>query len=764
MLKKYILVLLFPMSLFAQDNFSLLDKSSMETSILYDRAYKVANILDHSKKINASYFIQAYSELSKSDYGTHFKNIDALKNASKIGFRDNYIPIAALHTKFDVLKNNVFDDDLVAIDANNKLISNVSSDVSLFETQERTIVSPVSRKVKGFQNTFKILPELITNTTEKSIILIKADFNNGVGFQNINFNEGIAVNYDSEGEKQIDFEITFNDGTTTRNSAFIVIQASSYDLNTLGQGDEGPITSINASIPYQGFGEAMAHIGTGEYKIYYDNVDGILDKPIFFVDGFDPGDGRTIPLTYSLLNFGNPVENLGELVRDLGYDLVILNFPTYTSSSDGTTVIDGGADFIQRNAFILVKLLNTINALKVGSEQNVIIGPSMGGLISRYALRYMEQNAMDHETRLFLSFDSPHLGANVPIGLQYILNYMVNGDPANTAVEPLVDGLLNSAAAKQMLVDHYLGHLANGSSFLQDPSIVLPVGAPNFRAAFQSELDAMGFPQNTRNVSMINGSGLGELTGTPGLSLINHTFDTGVVGGFQTRAIIGVNFTSFASQNIIVSSFVGEFFFGVWMNVFSFSATADSPSFTDGIDSAPGGQYFLGSFDDGSDPLLVEFVANLASDYFNFIPTLSSLAITETNNWYDLPNVSSRFATPFANTYIPDSNEPHVTLTDANVTFALDEITSGALGLTDNSTAFIRLEKNPVTNHFILLNNTLIEKANIEIVDLTGKNVYNIEDLTISNRTRVSINLSPGLYILNITSGNNILNTKLLVK
>ena len=279
-------------------------------------------------------------------------------------------------------------------------------------------------------------------------------------------------------------------------------------------GSESNITQIVASIPYQGFGEAMAHLGTGEYKIFYDNIDGELDKPIFFIDGFDPGDSRTISIMYSALNYGNPVQNLADILRDEGYDLIVLNFPTYISVSDGTTVIDGGADFIQRNAFILIELINTINAIKVGSEQNVVIGPSMGGLISRYALRYMEQNSMDHETRLYLSFDSPHLGANVPIGIQYLFNYMVNGDPMITEAEPLVSGLLNSAAAKQMLIDHYLAHLQGGSDFLQDTNITLPFGAPNFRDAFQSELDAMGFPQNTRNVSIINGSGIGSTTGT----------------------------------------------------------------------------------------------------------------------------------------------------------------------------------------------------------------------------------------------------------
>ncbi|MCB0432822.1 MAG: hypothetical protein KDD18_07380, partial [Mangrovimonas sp.] len=95
-------------------------------------------------------------------------------------------------------------------------------------------------------------------------------------------------------------------------------------LNYSQPGSESAIMSINATIPYQGYGESTAHVGTGEYKIFYDNVDGVLDKPIFFVDGFDPNDSRDIPSMYSLLDFGNPVENLADLVRDEGYDIVVL--------------------------------------------------------------------------------------------------------------------------------------------------------------------------------------------------------------------------------------------------------------------------------------------------------------------------------------------------------------------------------------------------------------------------------------------------------
>ena len=774
MIKKYLLAFLFPISLIAQDNFSVLDKSSMETSILYDRAFRVANIIDHSKKINAGYFLQAYSELSQADYGDNFTNIALLKQASAIGFRDGYIPIAILNTKFDILKSNVLDDGLVSVDSNNNLINDDNS-VSIFETHLRTIVSPVSRKFKGLQCTFKILPELITNTTSNDIISIRANFNNGLGFQPVQINENIMVNYQSEGEKQIDFEVVFSDGSKTHNTASIVIQPSSNELNTRAPGDEGPITSINATIPYQGFGDAIPHIGTAEYKIYYDNVDGILDKPIFFVDGFDPNDSRTIPLMYDLLNYGNPVQNLAEVVRDLGFDLIVLNFPTYTSTSDNITEINGGADFIQRNAFIFVELMNIINGLKVGSEQNVVIGPSMGGLISRYALRYMEQNAMTHDARLYLSFDSPHLGANVPIGIQYLFNYMVNGDPGIVAAEPLVSGLLNSPAAKQMLVDHYLAHV-DGTGVTQDPTKELPMGAPNFRTEFQNELNLMGFPQNTRNVTMINGSGIGAMTGSPGMSLINHTFDTGLVGGFPTQAIINTNFVPPNSSSITVTDFVGQVFFVIWSNVYSFSATAESPAFTDGSDSAPGGQFDLGGFDDGSDPLITEFVSNLTIDYFDFIPAVSGLALDVTGNgeidWYhniDIgpgvpPNGDVINSTPFVNWYMPDANEVHVTLTEDNVTFALTEILSETLTLSDNDQVSIRLERNPIQNDLNILSSTPLSNANIVLYDITGRQVIDIDLGNTSDYISIPLQLNSGLYIMKLSSDTGDFTTKLVVE
>ena len=125
-----------------------------------------------------------------------------------------------------------------------------------------------------------------------------------------------------------------------------------WDINT--------INTISSTIPYQGYGETQAFLGQAEYEIFPDVVNGILDKPIFLLDGFDPGDARKIPNIYSIMNYGTTGSNLADDLRAQGFDVIILNFPTYTRPGT-TTVIDGGVDYIQRNAMILVELINQIN-------------------------------------------------------------------------------------------------------------------------------------------------------------------------------------------------------------------------------------------------------------------------------------------------------------------------------------------------------------------------------------------------------------------
>jgi len=146
---------------------------------------------------------------------------------------------------------------------------------------------------------------------------------------------------------------------------------------------------------------------------------------------------------------------LGDYLYDSSYDII------YVDNNDGT-------DDIKRNAALLADVIKWVNTQKQtngSSEPNVVMGISMGGLVARIALCQLEKQGYNHQTRLFISMDSPYNGANIPVGIQAAvlhantLHFWI-GIPGHKVeikladyVEDISKGvkLLNSMAASQML-------------------------------------------------------------------------------------------------------------------------------------------------------------------------------------------------------------------------------------------------------------------------------------------------------------------------
>ncbi|WP_179333402.1 T9SS type A sorting domain-containing protein [Winogradskyella costae] len=527
------------------------------------------------------------------------------------------------------------------------------------------------------------------------------------------------------------------------------------------------------------YGEATNYPGEGEYQIFL-SPDGILDKPIIVVDGFDTGDLRDINGIYSLLDFVNSsgTENLADQLRTQDFDVIILNFPIYTRAADSET-IDGGTDFMERNAMLLVELITIINADKSlnSPDQNVIIGPSMGGLISRYALNYMEANSMDADTRLFISFDAPHLGANVPIGLQHQLNYLANNPLSPVAeLQPFIESLLKSPAGRQLLIDHFESHLTGDDLFTFDDNLTLPEPHP-FRTTFNTNINNLtisGFPENVRNVAIVNGSGTGSsyfaadgvTPVTNGFAIVDAILPVdSPLGTIDVE--IDIHMTPAAGTPRQVSRFFAPLLPPFIPDIEN-TASAGTVNF-DGVDSAPGGLFDLSALTDSfgtGGGIGDAFFAALQIDKFSYIPTVSALAldITEPDtgneiNWHYNGDFSS--ASPFANIYSPDANEPHVLLTEANVAFALDEILNTPLSISETELQSVKLEKNPVKNELILRSD-LNSKATILISDLTGKIVQQSSQ-KLTGRDIISIDLTNGFYILNIINEVNTFTTRFIV-
>ena len=159
---------------------------------------------------------------------------------------------------------------------------------------------------------------------------------------------------------------------------------------------------------------------------------------------------------------------------------------------------ENGFDYIQDNAMVLVEVLRQLKQQMAGNDGMVVCGASMGGLVARYALTWMESQNEKHCVREFISFDSPQEGANVPLALQEFADYTARYnflDFFKKSVDAR-DRKFNAPASRQMMLTNY----------------DMPVGQPHpLRTQFIQELQALGnYPQQLRKTAIANGT----LTGT----------------------------------------------------------------------------------------------------------------------------------------------------------------------------------------------------------------------------------------------------------
>ena len=369
----------------------------------------------------------------------------------------------------------------------------------------------------------------------------------------------------------------------------------------------------------------------GTAYVYTKDPSGIIKNPIIVPEAFDAENKRGWDSLYNRLNEQNTLECL----RNLGYDFIVLDYK------------DGG-NFIEHNAYLLAQLIKHINTIKTTAQQNIIVGPSLGGLVARYALTYMEKNNESHDTRLFISFDAPQYGANVPLGIQYVLRYW-NGRVGGENASDLYEKVLKSNAAKQLLIYHIV-HTLNTGINSSDP----------LRVSFEQNLNALGgWPKKLRKVAISNGSGFGQV------QLKNDNV---------TPLLPGDKIFDFDEGPAIFSR--------AWAvpNISPLTHVARCKSFFDGdpddydvsgtwpLDNMPCGyRWFTGE---------LKGVTNLANaSRQSFIPTFSALALSITQPYYNVaadPGALSK--TPFDAIYFPSKNQEHVDITAENKNWLLNEI------------------------------------------------------------------------------------------
>ncbi|WP_040559757.1 T9SS type A sorting domain-containing protein [Kordia algicida OT-1] len=805
-MKLKLLFLLFPICLFAQidSNYVKLNSIPKQTETLVTETAPFSVLKNHSDYHSMYSLLQASKELSHAGKTTPFLSIE---NNMRVTSYNETIKIAGIYAEYEIVNPEAISNNDIIIENNTYKVRQNATE-TVFKQKKEVFIAPLSVHKHGLQTTFYIDRSLFNADAETNISQFFVDFDNGNGFVAVNFDTPIAINYTSAGKKQLTFKVRLVSGEEKIVSSQLIVHGKTTAENE--ENSQGITASISPDLSiYSG---ATNFAGMGEYEVFLGAGNTDITKPIIVIDGFDPGDTRNISAVYDLLTYtdnNGTTQNLADRIRtEESFDIIVLNLPQYLRLADnslmllsdvtdtnndliidvndypvGSVIVDGGADYIERNAMILVELINTINSQKVGNEPNVIIGPSMGGLISRYALNYMESEpTLNHDTRLWISFDSPHLGANVPIGFQHLFNYLAYGldtwvgDFSVESLRPIVDGMLKSPAARQMLTDHMEAHLQNGQIADFDNSIVLPTAHP-FKDLFfdrMNNLTNSGFPENLRKVSIINGSGNGapyqDKLGNdvlPGRKVLDITIE-GVA--LLTDAHLKVWYTHPANVSDEVSNIWIDAPFLCFCDI-NAAADSRSPSYTNGIDAAMGGLFDLGALSGsfvGGDPTIDAFFLGLETDYFNFIPTISSMALKNQNDWYAVPNPSTENTvndTPFDDWYMPPSNEGHVILTDPNVTFAWNEIVESTLNVSTNvQNNSIQVTQNPTKDVLKLRVQTSINELTISIHDISGRIVLDKEITVTSSKLEVPISLQSGMYVLQLKFNDKIQTEKIIIQ
>jgi hypothetical protein len=297
----------------------------------------------------------------------------------------------------------------------------------------------------------------------------------------------------------------------------------------------------------------------------------------------------------------------------------------------------------------------------------------MGGLVARYGLAQMVSENTPTETRVFVSYDSPHRGANVPLGLQATLNDFyraaVAGIPLRWIAPVLGDGkkALESMAARQMLLvrDDNLGTDFLRTEYRQ----MVDRGLGRCRMVAISKGSACGLPQLRSERTGRNGTDVlqagDELLRGKGNFFVNRiafTIAQTVIGGALTVVpVVGIALSSvFLGVTTVINILFADIdrklditiralpdrrvaqvfhtkleasstLFGIRLfTVTEFEYSRNSQATHLAYDTGAGGAYYLGILNGKVDNInaypILEFDVNISNSlYFCFIPTASAL-------------------------------------------------------------------------------------------------------------------------------------------
>ena len=481
------------------------------------------------------------------------------------------------------------------------------------------------------------------------------DFDDGNGFRVLPVGQEITVSYSTDGIKNIVMKSLLYNTQDGYPYAYLTTK-STFDVKYLSSPQ--PVQKWNI-IAEKLYGSSL--YGTGDALLYTTDENYTIDQPIIITDGFDPDDELKQDGLYDLLNQKLFITDM----VNLGWDIIVVNF-------------HDGAGLIQKNAFVVEEVIHKVNQVKKGTMPIILVGPSMGGLVTKYALLDMETNKENHNVALWVSFDSPHTGANIPAGVQAFLSYWADDSSGAAAgLEKIRQiaalQMLNVQLIEKQIVttteDPDTGEITTTSRQVITQGI--EKGSP-LRTELLAEFSDMGsYPKQMRKIAVSNGSAMSTYQGFNEGDVLLHMEQTKKRIGLGCKPVVKskIYATSQGSDN-------GYFWARIDCGIIQARGPFRAKSYIDlELDHVPGGTH-------NTPEILAKGQSgmNVVHGRASFIPTTSAFGIDTNDYFYDIANDPEILnKTPFDAIYYPeefDMNQNHIDITEEIKSNLLNEFES----------------------------------------------------------------------------------------
>ncbi|MNJ83020.1 hypothetical protein D3C87_04340 [compost metagenome] len=492
----------------------------------------------------------------------------------------------------------------------------------------------------------------ITNTN-RSIDFVEIKSKNGTKL--LYFNSSVDLSDWLKGKQKLSFTIHFSDQKQVEANQLIEMNRREIAKSDVHQ-HFTPVLTINPD----DFTSPSIYSPVLKYSVYHACGDQKVRKPFIMVAGWGThtdmaaiNNDQHWPASIGQLANQFNQEGLIENLHAEGFDVILCQFFPPNA-------------YVEKNTEMLEKLINHVNNLKFqnGSyQENIIMGFSAGSLAARLALQKMEYkhlnaNGPHPHTKLYISNDGEHGGANVPLGMQHAVEYLWEYEynaisfpnPTWSNVMTWFNAnfldyktyalhyILNAPLSKQLL--HYF-HTSTGSG--DNPG----QGPSDYRTSYLAKHTTynhskngarLGFPSFQRMISISNGSSTPNYNFSDFSS--NHSpypNQTGAIFFKQNGSLMGwVNrrFEATFLKHGIHRVFYYEFkqLFKGWK--VAYEAKTKDPLV---LDNAPGGIIFIeqNPIRDINDELQSELTGapDIIQDYlFSFTPTVLTHDVKDLNS------------------------------------------------------------------------------------------------------------------------------------